>query len=76
MPLSPVDRKYILMRAGKTQVGVADELGVDFSLVSHVLAGRRLTSPNARRIMEYVARLAGQQIHDVFPVDQSEPEAA
>lgn len=76
MPLSPVDRKYILMRAGKTQVGIADELGVDFSLVSHVLAGRRLTSPNARRIMEHVARLAGRQVHEVFPVEQTAPEAA
>lgn len=71
-----MDRKIILLRAGKTQVQIADECGVDFTLVNHVVAGRRLTSTSARKVMEYIARLAGLQVDEVFPIDTTEPEVA
>lgn len=76
MTLSTVDRKILLMKAGKSQVDVADECGVDPSLVTHVIAGRKLTSPAAQKVMEYIAHLTGLQVDEVFPVDQPKPEAA
>jgi len=76
MSITPVDRKILLMKAGKTQVDVADECGVDPSLVTHVIAGRKLTSPAAQKVMEHIAHLAGLQISEVFPVEQPEPEPA
>ena len=76
MTLSLIDRKILLMKAGKSQVDVADECGVDPSLVTHVIAGRKLTSPAAQKVMEHIAGLANLEIVEVFPVDQPEPEAA
>lgn len=76
MSITPVDRKILLMKAGKSQVDVADECGVDPSLVTHVIAGRKLTSPAAQKVMEHIAQLAGLPIAEVFPVDQPETEAA
>jgi len=74
MSITPVDRKILLMKAGKSQVDVADECGVDPSLVTHVIAGRKLSSPAAQKVMEHIASLADLRIDEVFPVDQ--PEAA
>ena len=74
MTLSPVDRKILLMKAGKSQVDVADECGVDPSLVTHVIAGRKLTSPAAQKVMEHIAGLSDLEIAEIFPTDQ--PEAA
>lgn len=67
MPFSRLDRKAALLRIGKSNKDIADACGVDHTLVSHVLAGRRWTSPGARRVMDYVAGLLGAPVTEVFP---------
>jgi len=69
MPLTPNDRKIVLLKAGVSQAEVAAACGADNTLVSHVLAGRKLSGPAARRVMEYIARLAGLPVADVFPIE-------
>lgn len=70
MALMPADRKAELARRLKTQQAIADATGEDFTLVSHVIAGRRLTSPGAQKIMVYVAGVLGLPIQEAFPEAQ------
>ena len=67
MAFSRHDRKAALYRSGKTGRHVAEALGVDDALVSHVLAGRRLTGPDAQRVMIYLAGLFGVPVDEAFP---------
>lgn len=67
MPFSRLDRKAALLRIGKSNKDIADVCGVDHTLVSHVLAGRRWTSTAARKVMAYVAELLGAPVGEVFP---------
>jgi transcriptional regulator with XRE-family HTH domain len=61
------DRKAALYRRGKTGMDVARALDVDNGLVSHVLAGRRLSGPDAQRVMIYLAGLFGMPVDEAFP---------
>jgi transcriptional regulator with XRE-family HTH domain len=61
------DRKAALYKSGRTGQEVATALDVDPALVSHVLAGRRLTGPDAQRVMIYMAGLFGVPLDEAFP---------
>lgn len=67
MVMTAADRKAELVRKSKSQQGIADATGENFTLVSHVIAGRRLESPGARKIMAYIAGVLDLPIEDVFP---------
>lgn len=67
MPFSAADRKAELVRAGVTQQSVADACGVDFTFVSHVIAGRKSRSDKAQKVMAYVAGRLGCPVDEVFP---------
>jgi hypothetical protein len=60
-------RKAALAGMDKKMLDIALAVGVDASLVSHVIAGRRWTGPDARKVMEYVAGLIGAPVDEVFP---------
>lgn len=75
MSVSAVDRKIVLLKAGKTQTNVADECGVDPSLVTHVIAGRKLSSPAAKKVMEYIANLADVPVENLFPLEPDRASA-
>lgn len=61
------DRKAELARRGLSNRQIAKDLGVDESLVSHVIAGRRLTGDDARRVMELIAEKLGTPVEVAFP---------
>lgn len=67
MLVTRFDRKAALARQGITFRDIATEAAVDESLVSHVVAGRRLTGPQAKQVMEVVARRMGSSVSVVFP---------
>lgn len=67
MPFSRHDRKAELYKSGKTGEDVARALGVTPPLVSHVIAGRRLTGTDAQRVMIYLAGLFGVPLDEAFP---------
>lgn len=64
---SPVARKMVLKRLGITYQAIAQELRVDPSLVSHVIAGRRTQGPQGRRVMAHIAQIIGAPMEEVFP---------
>jgi hypothetical protein len=67
MPFSRIDRKVALLRLNLSNAAIAGEIGVDESLVSHVIAGRKRSGPKARQIIRYVAEKIGAPEHEVFP---------
>lgn len=67
MAFSTLDRKVALLKSGINQRMVADACGVDFTLVSHVIAGRRWLGTDARRVMMYIARKTGVPVKEFFP---------
>lgn len=67
MPFSRLDRKVALLRIGKSHTDIAGACGVERSLVSHVMAGRRWSGTDARKVMEYIAGLMGAPVDEVFP---------
>lgn len=67
VPFSRMDRKVALLRLGQNHTAIAAHLGVERSLVSHVMAGRRWSGSDARRVMEYIAGLLGAPLAEVFP---------
>ncbi len=60
-------RKIELVRLGLTGADIARALDVHNSLVSHVIAGRRLGGGKARLVMVHIARLFGAPVSEVFP---------
>lgn len=68
-PMTPDDRRAELRRRKKTlqQISNAVGEGVDFTLVSHIIAGRRLSSPHAPKIMTYIAGVLEVPIDVAFP---------
>lgn len=60
-------RKAGLAMAGVRIQDVADTCGVDHSLVSRVMVGERLTAPQSKKVMEYVARLMKVPVSEAFP---------
>lgn len=68
-PMSADDRRAELRRRKTTlqQIGDAVGGGVDFTLVSHVIAGRRLSSPHAPKIMTYIAGVLAVPVDIAFP---------
>ena len=67
MAFSRVDRKIALLKTGWNNVKVADHLGVDRTLVSHVIAGRRWMGRDARKIMQFLAHRFGVPLVEAFP---------
>lgn len=67
MPFSRIDRKTALLQAGKSQRDVAQAVGVDETVVSHVLAGRRWSAPDGLLVMRYLSDLFGIPMDEVFP---------
>ncbi len=67
MSFTRQNRKIELLRLGLSGVDIARELGVHESLVSHVIAGRRLGGGKARLVMVHIARLFGAPVSEVFP---------
>ena len=61
------DRKAELTRRGISNRQIAKELGLHESLVSHVIAGRRLTGDDAKRVMDAVAEKLGTPVELAFP---------
>jgi hypothetical protein len=61
------DRKAELTRQGIANRRIAKALAVDESLVSHVIAGRRLTGEDARRVMDFIAEKLGTPVEMAFP---------
>lgn len=79
MPDISRSRKAALVIAGVTNRQVAEATGVDETLVSHVLAGRRLHMPEAQKVMDYVAAISGKPVEDLWPasaVESDEDDAA
>lgn len=70
--LSADDRRAELVRLRQTGQAIAQACNEHFSLVSHVIGGRRLTSPGARKIMAYIAGRLGLPIEEVFPETKRE----
>jgi transcriptional regulator with XRE-family HTH domain len=75
MPFSPRDRKAALVQRGVTQQAIADACGVDFTYVSHVVAGRMTESAKTREVMVYIAGAIGKPVDEVFPVDRRKSPA-
>jgi len=67
MGFSRLDRKVALLKIGWNQRQIARAVGVHWSLVSHVLAGRRWMGTDAHRIMEFIAAKAGVPVGTFFP---------
>lgn len=67
MTLTTRLRKMELMRKGVTQREIAGACDVDESLVSHVIAGRRASGDDGRKVMAYIAKLIGAPLTEVFP---------
>ncbi len=76
MGMRPADRKAELTRLGKTQQAIAAATGGHFTMVAHVIAGRRLTSMTSQRIMAYVAGVLGLPLEEVFPETKQMQETA
>lgn len=72
--LSPDDRRAELRRVRQTGQAIAEACSENFTLVSHVIAGRRLTSPGARKIMAYIAGRLGLPLELVFPETRRETD--
>ncbi len=67
MPWTRLDRKVALLRIGKSHTDIAKDCKVERSLVSHVMAGRRWSGPDARQVMEHIANLLGAPVMEIFP---------
>lgn len=67
MGFSRLDRKVALLKIGMNQRMVGDAIGVESSLVSHVLAGRRWMGKDARRVMNFLAIKVGVPVVEMFP---------
>lgn len=87
MPFSKLTRKVALLQLNMTNVQIGKDLGVDPSLVSHVIAGRRYGGDDAQRVIRHIASLIGAPVDEVFPgwdrraggqrrVTDNEPQAA
>lgn len=76
MPITRHDRKAELTRKGVTLRQIASEEGVNETLVSHVLAGRRITGDDAKRVMANIAAKIGSSVDEVFPELQEKTPAA
>lgn len=71
-PMTPDDRRAELRRRKTTLQSISEGVSspgqeVHFSLVSHVIAGRRLSSPHAPKIMTYIAGVLAVPIDIAFP---------
>lgn len=67
MPFSALTRKVELLRAGVTITQIAKDTGTDKGFVSHVVAGRKWSTPRAGKVMQRVAEIIGAPIGEVFP---------
>jgi len=67
MGMTRVDRKVALLRIGKRHTEIARDCGVDLSVVSHVISGKRWTGPQARKVMQHIANILGMPLDEVFP---------
>lgn len=67
MPMAPLDRKVALIRLRVSHQEIAAACGVDRSLISHVVAARRTTGEDARRVMQWIADRLGLPLAVVFP---------
>ena len=67
MPITAVDRKVLLLKAGVSQMQIAIDCGVDPTIVTHVMAGRFLTSPRGRKVVEHIAQLLDMPVEHLFP---------
>lgn len=67
MGFSRLDRKVALLKIGMNQRMIGDALGIESSLVSHVLAGRRWMGSDARRVMNFIADKTGVPVEEFFP---------
>ena len=68
MPYTVLERKAAMMKAGwwgKYEV-IGAELGVDPTLVGHVVSGAR-HGPQSQRIKEYLADKLQVPVNDLFP---------
>ncbi|HKW09739.1 MAG TPA: hypothetical protein VJO33_05120 [Gemmatimonadaceae bacterium] len=61
------DRKAELARRAITNRHIAKDLGVSETLVSHVIAGRRVTGQDAKRVTEWIAEKLGTPVELAFP---------
>jgi transcriptional regulator with XRE-family HTH domain len=67
MGFSRLDRKMALLKIGMNQRRIAEALGIDASLVSHVLAGRRWMGTDSRKIMNFISEKVGVPVAEFFP---------
>lgn len=67
MPFSRLDRKVALVKLSISNADIAEAVGVDQSLVSHVLAGRKRDGDKAQQIIRHIASLIGAPAEEVFP---------
>jgi transcriptional regulator with XRE-family HTH domain len=67
MRFTALDRKMALRTLNISGRQIGRECGVDASLVSHVIAGRRWMGSPARRVMQHMAELIGAPMDDLFP---------
>lgn len=67
MSYTAIDRKDALYRARIASADIARELGVSEALVSLVIAGKRISGPQSRRVMARLAELLGVPVTVLFP---------
>jgi transcriptional regulator with XRE-family HTH domain len=67
MQFTALDRKMALRTLNISGRQIGRECGVDASLVSHVIAGRRWMGSPARRVMQHMADIIGAPMDDLFP---------
>ncbi len=66
MMSTPRDIKIALIERGTSGAAVARSLGVDRTMVYHVIAGRA-KSP---RVREAIARAVGKKVSDLWPPEE------
>lgn len=67
MGYSPEDRKTALSQINLGHPEIAKACGVERSLVSHVIAGRRWMGKGARQIMAFISLKLDKPILELFP---------